>query len=122
MDDRSLSSVEVSRRMAQEYDFVITSGGIGPTHDGTSMISVLHQDLARLTTFADITFASLAKAFNQPLVYHSETLARMTEASKTRKWASEQTAEQITARQRMALFPKDAEVLFVAKDIWVVCF
>ena len=32
-----------------------------------------------------------------------------------------QTAEQREARERMALFPSKAEVLFVAQDIWVVC-
>lgn len=26
--------IEASRRMVQNYDFVISSGGIGPTHDG----------------------------------------------------------------------------------------
>ncbi|EPQ51811.1 Molybdopterin binding protein [Gloeophyllum trabeum ATCC 11539] len=92
--------VEASRRMVQKYDFVITSGGIGPTHD-------------------DITYASLAKSFNQGLVHHQETLRRMMEMSKNRPWISQQTEEQRTARERMALFPDKAEVLFVAKDLWV---
>ena len=47
----------------------------------------------------------------------------MTEMSKHR-WASlaEQTEEQRTARERMALFPERAEVIFIAPDIWVVSF
>ncbi|KDQ56640.1 hypothetical protein JAAARDRAFT_36118 [Jaapia argillacea MUCL 33604] len=92
--------VEASRRMVEKYDFVITSGGIGPTHD-------------------DITYASLAKAFNQDLVHHQETLRRMAEMSKSRPWIATQNEEQRTARERMALFPKNAEALFVAEDIWV---
>ncbi|KAI0299384.1 MoaB/Mog domain-containing protein [Multifurca ochricompacta] len=92
--------IQASRRMVQKYDFVITSGGIGPTHD-------------------DITYESLAKAFHQPLVYHAETLRRMTEMSKQRQWVHTQNEEQRRARERMALFPANAETLFVAKDIWV---
>ena len=30
--------VEAARRMTKTYDFVVTSGGIGPTHDGSSML------------------------------------------------------------------------------------
>jgi len=92
--------IEASRRMVQQHDFVITSGGIGPTHD-------------------DITYASLAKAFNQPLVHHAETLRRMAEMSKHRSWIHTQNEEQQRARERMALFPANAETLFVASDIWV---
>jgi molybdopterin-biosynthesis enzyme MoeA-like protein len=89
--------------MVQNYDFVITSGGIGPTHD-------------------DITYASLAKAFNQPLKHHAQTLTRMADLSKHRKDLQNQSAEQKVARERMALFPAHAEVLFVGEDMWVpVC-
>ncbi|KAF8262320.1 Molybdopterin binding protein [Lactarius quietus] len=92
--------IEASRRMVQKYDLVITTGGIGPTHD-------------------DITYASLAKAFDQPLVHHAETLRRMAEMSKHRSWLHTQDEEQRHARERMALFPANAEALFVASDIWV---
>ena len=73
----------------------------------------------------DITYESLGKAFGQKLVYHEETLRRLNEATKYRKWTGDQTAEQLTARNRMALFPENAEVIYVAEDIWVVtmpCF
>jgi len=98
--DDEAEIIEASRRMVQTYDFVVTSGGIGPTHD-------------------DITYASLAKSFDQNLVYHNETLARMEESGKHRTWISKQSEEQRTARKRMALFPDAAEVIFVASDIWV---
>lgn len=55
-------------------------------------------------------------------MHHAETLKRMVETSRLRKMQVEnQTPEQRTARERMALFPANAEVLFIAKDIWVVC-
>ncbi|KAF8558621.1 Molybdopterin binding protein [Imleria badia] len=88
-------SVEASRRMVDRYDLVVTSGGIGPTHD-------------------DITYASLAKAFHQQLSYHPETLTRMAQ-----RLSLPQNDDQRTARMRMALFPHAAEVLFVAPDLWV---
>ncbi|GAA5836901.1 hypothetical protein JCM11251_005818 [Rhodosporidiobolus azoricus] len=77
--------VEAVRRMHKNYDMIVTSGGIGPTHD-------------------DITYQSIAKAFDTTLEYHEETKHQ----------------EQKTAGLRMALFPKDnAEVLFVQEDLWV---
>jgi molybdopterin-biosynthesis enzyme MoeA-like protein len=67
----------------------------------------------------DITYASLAKSFDQSLVHHSETLTRMAEMATRRP--SNPTEEQTTARNRMALFPDKAEILFVSSDIWAVC-
>lgn len=68
----------------------------------------------------DITYASLAKAFNQPLAHHAETLRRM--GLMSRSWADieKQNDEQRAARERMALFPAHAEVLFTGSEIWVV--
>ncbi|KAE8213565.1 hypothetical protein CF327_g2933 [Tilletia walkeri] len=93
--------VEAARRMTEQYDLVITSGGIGPTHD-------------------DITYESIAKAFEaEPLQYHDETLRRMTELNKRRN-LPDQTEEMITARRRMALFPsKNVEVIFPTPTLWV---
>jgi molybdopterin-biosynthesis enzyme MoeA-like protein len=68
----------------------------------------------------DITYASLAKAFDQDLAYHPETLKRMEEHVRLRPSFANQTEEQHIARKRMALFPNAAEVLFVAPDVWVV--
>ena len=68
----------------------------------------------------DITYQSLAAAFDQPLEHHAETLRRMGEMSRSRPGIAQQTAEQRTARERMALFPAQAEVLYTESEIWVV--
>lgn len=68
----------------------------------------------------DITYASLAAAFGQPLEHHAEALRRMAELVRHRADMANQTAEQRAARERMALFPAGAEVLFIAPDVWVV--
>ncbi|ORY34871.1 MoaB/Mog domain-containing protein [Naematelia encephala] len=107
--------VEAARRMTKNYDFVVTSGGIGPTHD-------------------DITYASLGKAFSLPLKHHPETLQRMWDLSseERRKMIAEASPAQKEARERMALFPtaegghgsdggggERSEVIFVEGDKWV---
>lgn len=97
--------VEAAKRLTSKYDLVITSGGIGPTPD-------------------DITYESIAKAFDaEPLKYHEETLRRMEENLKARRRDAGQgeiTEDMITARKRMALFPgKDAEVIFPTTQLWV---
>lgn len=98
--DDEVEIIEASQRMVRTYDFVISSGGIGPTHD-------------------DITYESLAKAFKQDLTYHPETKRRMMEMSKSRVDMKDQTPEQQKARDRMTLFPSAAEVLFVDEKLWV---
>jgi len=103
--------VEAARRFTKNYDFVITSGGIGPTHD-------------------DITYSSLGAAFNLPLVHHQETMKRMwtLASAEKRELMSNAPEGEKEARNRMALFPtaeegKDgaekSEVLFVKEEMWV---
>jgi len=106
--------------MVRKYDFVITSGGIGPTHDGASLSGQHHVHSSLPLPTTDITYESLAKAFGQELEYHEETLYRITQTNKSRGWVSLQNKEQILAQNRMALFPNRAEVLFASPDIWIV--
>jgi len=76
----------------------------------------------------DITYASIAKAFDLPLKHNSETLDRMAAFTKARPSRDlvNQTEEQRVARERMALFPYDektqggkVEIIFTADDMWV---
>ncbi|KAF7973765.1 hypothetical protein HWV62_14226 [Athelia sp. TMB] len=99
ISDNEAEIIEAARRLVAQYDFVVTSGGIGPTHD-------------------DITYPSLSRAFSCPLKHHPETLRRM------RAWPSgahdEATEEQTEARERMALLPSgwNVDVFYVKREIW----
>lgn len=94
--------VEAARRMVADYDWVVTSGGIGPTHD-------------------DITYPSLATAFSLPLALDTETVSRMQSMIRARGVYAQQTPEQVKARERMAMFPdgEGVEVLRTDKEKWV---
>lgn len=76
-------------------------------------------------THDDITYDSLAKAFNSPLALHQETVARMRAINSARPnepafdWDT--PSPQLTARMRMAMLPTGAgtRVLRVVPDRWV---
>ena len=76
--------------MSQRYDFVITSGGIGPTHD-------------------DITYQSIARAFDLPLVAHAGALEKMKRLSKPHpgqvnfSWEEDSAARR--AKMRVSPYP-----------------
>lgn len=97
--DESEEIVAAIRSM-QRYDFIVTSGGIGPTHD-------------------DITYEALAKAYNLPLKLDKDTEARMNLLAKNKP--KDRPALERQAALRMATFPAGPNVTkyFVADDLWV---
>ncbi|KAL8974128.1 MAG: hypothetical protein Q9197_001641 [Variospora fuerteventurae] len=108
--DDEAEIVEATRRMSENYDFVVTSGGIGPTHD-------------------DITYESIAKAFRLPLKLHDETVKRMKALSKPhpsqKNFSWDVPSPALDAKLRMARLPIDEsrdienQVLFVDESLWV---
>ncbi|TFK29553.1 Molybdopterin binding protein [Coprinopsis marcescibilis] len=98
--DDETEIIEAARRLSSKFDLVVSSGGIGPTHD-------------------DITYESLAKAFNTTVVHNEETINRMRIMNQYRPWAALQDEQQRAASYRMALFPANAEVIFIDPEIWV---
>ncbi|KAG5656502.1 hypothetical protein KAF25_000089 [Fusarium avenaceum] len=110
IEDDEGEIVEAVQRMSDRYDFVVTSGGIGPTHD-------------------DITYQSIAKAFNLPLKLHEETYEKMKLLSKPQPnqpkfdWDVDSPAKR--AKLRMAELPTDEsrdlkqQALFPQEDLWV---
>jgi len=88
--DVSTAIVSALNRLRHAYEAVITSGGIGPTHD-------------------DITMHAVAGAFGVSLVEHAETLKIM---------ARHYGAGQINSgRRRMAMLPAGASPVASGKSI-----
>ena len=76
--------IEAVNTCRKQYDFVITTGGIGPTHD-------------------DITQEAIARAFNVPYEYHPESVLEM-----KKHYTPEMLNE---ARMKMAKMPRGARLI-----------
>ncbi|CAK7262443.1 hypothetical protein SEPCBS57363_000030 [Sporothrix epigloea] len=112
IEDDEGQIIEAVQRMSDRYDFVVTSGGIGPTHD-------------------DITYPSIAKAFGLEVKLYDEAYRRMREITTKRPrpnqplvdWDVDSPA--LRARLRMVELPTDLAIppekqfLFPCEDLWV---
>ena len=88
--DQREAIVSTLRRLSPQFEAVITSGGIGPTHD-------------------DITMSCVAEAFGVKLVEHPETLERM---------MAYYGGERLNpGRRRMARLPEGAEPIVCGKTL-----
>jgi molybdenum cofactor synthesis domain-containing protein len=81
--DEEEAIVEALNAMRARYDYVFTSGGIGPTHD-------------------DITADAVSRAFGVDCIYEDEAMTLLGEMYKRREM------EFTPARQRMARMPQGA--------------
>ena len=77
------------RTLSEAYDFVFTSGGIGPTHD-------------------DLTMDAIAKAFDRELELNPSMIQRMERA---------QGGPPNASQRKMAMIPAGAQVID-AGDLW----
>ncbi|OAA79781.1 molybdopterin binding domain containing protein [Akanthomyces lecanii RCEF 1005] len=110
VEDDEADIIDAVRRLSTNYDFVENSGGIGPTHD-------------------DITYQSIAKAFDLPLKLHDEAFDKMKRLSKPHpsqpnfNW--EQDSPDLRAKLRMVYLPTDEsrplkeQFLFTSEELWV---
>ncbi len=78
-------------RMSQKYKYVITSGGVGPTHD-------------------DVTLKAIAKALKQDIVENKEMLAHLERVLSTSVEAMD------VATKRLANLPEDSKLLLPPED------
>ncbi len=102
--DEEDAIVEALNTLRSRYDYVFTSGGIGPTHD-------------------DITADSVSKAFGLPCIHDPAAMTLLAEMYKRREM------EFTEARQRMARMPEGAKHIpnpvstapgFVVENVYVM--
>ncbi len=78
------------REFSERFDYVLTSGGVGPTHD-------------------DVTMEGVAAAFELPLVAHEEMVAMLRGALRGK--------EPNASHMKMCMLPAGA-TLIATKDLW----
>lgn len=97
--DEESQIVETLQRLRQKHQFIVTSGGIGPTHD-------------------DITYESIAKSFGLGTRVDEECKRHMQRLSKPEKRLD---AAALKDFYRMATLPCGPQVknYYISEDLWV---
>ena len=85
IEDKEAIIIDTVLQFNKKYDYVFTTGGIGPTHD-------------------DITSESIAKAFNKKYEFHSEAFKIL------KQYYPE--GEFNEGRQRMAKMPSGVDLIY----------
>ena len=98
VSDHQRDIVEEIERMRETVDVVITSGGVGPTHD-------------------DVTIKSVAEALGQELVQHQEMAALLKKkmGSNNSNDGEEGKDDLTEAQKKMATLPEGAQLRYVGK-------
>ncbi|KAK5780687.1 flavin adenine dinucleotide pyrophosphatase PWA37_003338 [Arxiozyma heterogenica] len=91
--------VETVSKLSKKYHFIITTGGIGSTHD-------------------DITYAAISKSFGLPCVLNEELKKRMQEKQNPESRLDKQALKDY---YKMATLPSGSNVknYYVSDDLWV---
>jgi molybdenum cofactor synthesis domain-containing protein len=98
--DEESDIVETLNRLRHKYDFIVTSGGIGPTHD-------------------DITYESIAKAYGLPLKLHDPTVERMKRLGKYKYQDAAQEIQDAQLRMTILPFGNIVEYHYTSDELWV---
>jgi molybdopterin-biosynthesis enzyme MoeA-like protein len=119
--------------LSKNYDFVFTSGGFyhkSCISDPRDRVRLVYEILTQRPTHDDITYDSIASAFNLELKYHEATLDRMKRIGMQMLDQSKGDSQPIPyvltePRRRMALFPYSQDsvlsssVVFPVPSLWV---
>ena len=92
MSDNEEEIIEEVLRLSQKYDYLITSGGVGPTHD-------------------DVTIKSIAKALGErSIVENAEMLSHL------QKITNKLPKEMEASLRSLAMLPEGSELLFPPEE------
>jgi len=98
-DDVHTIATEI-RRLCNEVDIVITSGGVGPTHD-------------------DVTIKGIAEGLDRNLIYNEE-MANLLQTKMSLSHICSANNDLTSAQIKMAMLPSNVKLRYLSTDEWPV--